>query len=196
MIKRILILLFLASQIITAQSMQFGAVKGLFMSIGVGPRVPVADFAESHNLGVGGSVAFSYTDNQLLPVFFIGEIGFQHLPGKQSFYKPSNYSSISTNLITFHIGARHYYSPLVENIVLLMPVIEGGISAGYFETSHEFKIDSGVRDFVEDNIKVGFNIGVGVSMFLLDVMAYYNYFDARQYLSIDIRARIPVFVSY
>lgn len=196
MIKKLLLMCILSSQILFAQDLRFGEAKGLFMSVGVGPRIPLADFADSHNLGAGFNINFSYTDNLVLPIFITGELGYQHLPGKQNFYKSSNYSSISTNLLTMSLGARHYYKPLVENIVLLMPVIEAGLSVGYFETSHQFKLDAGVDNYVNENVKVGFNVGVGVSMFLLDVLVYYNYFDSRQFLSADLRVRIPVLVTF
>ncbi len=194
--KTLLIIFFVLLQFNFAQDLRFGQAKGLFMSVGVGPRIPLADFSNSHNLGAGVDISFSYTDNLFLPLFFTGEVGFQHLPGKQSFYKNTNYSSISTNLFHFNLGARHYYGPLVENVVLLMPVIEAGLSVGYLETFHQFKIDSGLNNYTQQDVKVGFHVGAGFSMFLLDVLAFYNYYDANQYLSFDLRVRIPVFVTY
>lgn len=196
MIKKYLFLLLLFTLLVPAQSLKFGQVKGLFFSVGVGPRIPIGDFAETHNLGAGFSGSFSYTDNQLIPLFFYGEIGFQHFPGSQTFYKNSDHSSISSNMMLMNLGVRYYYSPLVENVVLLMPIVEGGLSLSYNEVAHLLKVGSGKNNFVEDELKVGFHVGVGVSMFLLDVIAHYNYLHNRQYLSFDLRVRIPVFVSY
>lgn len=196
MTKKYLIALVLLSSLVSAQGLRFGEVKGLFMSVGVGPRIPISDFSDSHNIGVGFDVAFSYTDNIVIPIFLYSEIGFQHYPGSQDFYKGSDHSSISSNVLLVNLGARHYYTPLVENIVLLMPVIEAGLSLSYFDTSHIYKIDSGKKNNSEDSFKVGFNVGVGVSMFMLDVMGHYHYFPERQFVSLDLRVRIPVFVSY
>jgi len=196
MIKKYFMAIILLSSLICAQGLKFGEVKGLFMSIGVGPRIPVGDFADTHNLGVGFDVSFSYTDNYVVPLFLYSDFGFQHYPGTQDYYKKSDYSSISSNVLTMNVGARHYYSPLVENIVLLMPVIEAGLSLSYFETSHIFKMDSGKNNFLEDYFKVGFNVGIGVSMFMLDVMSHYHYFKNRSYISFDLKVRIPVFITY
>lgn len=196
MIKKIFITIILFSSISFAQGLKFGEVKGLFMSIGVGPRIPLGDFANTHNFGPGVDVSLSYTDNYVAPLFFYSEIGYQHYPGSQDYYKDSDHSSISSNVLVLNLGARYYYTPLVENIVLLMPVIEGGLSFSYSETSHLFKLDSGKNYFIEDNFKVGFHAGIGVSMFLLDVMSRYHYFSNMQYVSFDLRVRIPVLVSY
>ncbi len=196
MIKKYLLLFLLLGIILPAQGLRFGEVKGLFFSVGVGPRIPIGDFAETHNMGAGFTTAFSYTDNIIIPLFLYGEIGYQHFPGSQDYYKSSDHSSISSNMFMFNVGARHYYTPLVENIILLMPIIEGGLSVSYNQVSHILKIDSGKNNFFEDEIKVGFHVGVGVSMFLMDVMAYYNYLHNRQFLSFNLRVRIPVFVSY
>ncbi len=196
MIKKYFIAIILFSSLISAQAFKFGEAKGLFMSVGVGPRIPLGDFADTHNLGVGFDVALSYTDNFVIPVFLFSEIGFQHYPGSQDYYKESDHSSISSNVLVMNFGARHYYKPLVENIVLLMPVIEAGLSVSYFETSHILKIDSGKNNFIEDSFNVGFTAGIGVSMFMLDVMSHYHYFKNRQYISFDLRVRIPVFVTF
>lgn len=196
MIRKILIGLILLSSLVLGQALRFGEAKGLFMSVGVGPRIPISDFSETHNVGIGFDVAFSYADNLLLPMFIYGDIGFQHFPGTQAFYKVSDHSAISSNTIVVNLGGRHYYAPLVENIVLLMPVVEAGVSLSYFETSHTYKVDTGKRNMVEDKFMFGFNAGIGVSMFLLDVMAHYHYFHSKQYISFDLRVRIPVFVTY
>lgn len=196
MIKKIFILSFALMLITPAQDLRFGEVKGLFFSVGVGPRIPVGDFSETHNLGVGFSGALSYTDNLILPLFLYSDLGFQHFPGKQDYYKSSDHSSISTNMISLNIGARHYYSPLVENVILLMPIVEAGLSVSYSHISHQMKLDSGKRNFVEDEVKVGFHVGAGFSMFLLDAMVHYQYFYSRQYISFDLRVRLPVFVTY
>lgn len=193
--KKLFLLLILFQIPLAAQGIRFGEAKGLFMSVGVGPKIPIGKFADRYNLGVGFDVTFSYTDNELLPVFFYSSLGFQHFPGRQNFYKKSDYSSISNNVIVYNAGARYYFSPLIENIVLLMPVIEGGFSFSYFETSHQFKLDRGKDDYVEQVGKIGFHIGAGVSMFMLDAVTRYNYLPDKQYISFDLRVRIPIFVT-
>ena len=193
--KKLFLLLILIQIPLAAQGIRFGEAKGLFMSVGVGPKIPIGKFADRYNLGVGFDVTFSYTDNELLPVFFYSSLGFQHFPGRQNFYKKSDYSSISNNVIVYNAGARYYFSPLIENIVLLMPVIEGGFSFSYFETSHQFKLDRGKDDYVEQVGKIGFHIGAGVSMFMLDAVTRYNYLPDKQYISFDLRVRIPIFVT-
>lgn len=179
-----------------AQVLKFGEAKGLFMSVGVGPRIPVGDFSESHNIGSGLDVTFSYTDNIIIPLFIYSTVGFQHHPGRQNFYKESDHSSISTNLLYGNIGVRHYFQPLVENIVLLMPIVDGGISFAYLETSHQYTTQSGRNNSLQDLTKFGAHIGAGFSMFLLDVVGYYNYFHNNQFISLDLKVTIPIFVTY
>lgn len=196
MIKKISIGFILFVVAVSAQTLEFGQVKGLFMSVGVGPRIPLGEFAGTNNVGVGFNAALSYTDNKLLPLFFYSDIGFQHMPGSQEYYKTSDHASISSNMIIMNLGGRYFYSPLVENIVLLMPIIEAGLSLSYSETSHILKRDSGRNNFIEDEFNVGFHIGAGFSMFLMDVVTHYHYFRSKQYISFDLRVRIPIIVSY
>ncbi len=165
------------------------------MAVGIGPRVPVGEFSDKGKLGVGFDVIFSYTDNKFLPVFFYTKIGYQHHPGKQALYKTTSYASFSSNMITINPGVRYFFPPVVDEEFLLMPLLEGGISWTLTEDYHQFKIGSGIKNYSTELTKFGFHMGAGFSMFLMDVVGTYNYFRAHQYLSFDLRVRIPIFVK-
>ena len=181
---------------VNAQLLKFGQANGLFMSAAVGPRIPVTEFAETHNPGAGFDFTFSYTDNEFIPLFFFAGIGYQHFPGSQDYYKQSDHSSISTNSINAALGVRHFLPPMIEQIVIVMPVVELGGSYLYSEVYHQYKSPAGKDDRTVKKSKYGFRFGAGVSMFLLDVMGYFNYFQESQFLSIDLKIRIPIFVKF
>lgn len=192
--KKILMMMFLITASTFAQ-FRFGEAKGLFMAAGVGPRFPIGEGSDDANVGVGFDFEFSYTDNEFLPVFVYLKTGYQHNPGQQGFYKKSDYSSFSSNLITVDAGVKYFFKPIMKDVVILMPVLMGGFSFGYFENYHQFKLESGRDNFVEEIAKTGFHIGGGFSMFLMDVVGYYNYFEKDQFLSFDLTVRIPIFVK-
>lgn len=193
--KKILFIVLVLNSIALAQ-FNLGETKGLFMGIQVGPRFPIIDFAENQNIGIGADVVFSYTDNEIIPFFAYGSIGYQHYPGKQSFYKRTDYSSFSSNVLVLTAGVRYYFKPILESVVLLMPIVDAGLEFGYFEKLHQFKLESGKPNIVEEVGKFGFHVGGGFSMFLLDVITYYNYLPNNQYLSFNLRANIPIFVKF
>ena len=97
MIRRIFLLV-IFSTASYAQLLELGEARGAFLSIAIGPRFPIGSFSDNQSIGVGIDLALSYTDNNFLPVFFFGKLGYQHYPGKQNFYKNSNYSSFSSNV--------------------------------------------------------------------------------------------------
>lgn len=193
--KKSLLIFLLLCGIAKAQILEPGQAKGLFMDVGVGPRVPIGKFADVQNLGIGFDFSFSYTDNKILPVFLYSSLGFEHYPGRQDFYKVSDYSSFSSNVLTIKLGARYYLPPIFDEVVLLMPVIEAGPSFALFEKFHQFKTGSGRNNFLEDNFKSGFHVGAGVSMFIMDAIFYYNYFQDSQQISFDLKIRIPIFAT-
>ena len=194
MIKKILISLLLLSSCTFAQ-FKFGEAKGLFMAVGVGPKFPIGDFGEKNNIGVGFDVTFSYTDDLFIPVFLYTTFGYQHYPCRQDLYKKSDYSSCSSNVLIVAPGVRYYFPPLFEDVVLLMPIVDAGLEFGYFENFHQFKVDKDRPSYVEQKGKFGFHVGAGFSMFILDVVTYYNYLPNNQYISFVIKANIPIFVK-
>ncbi|MFC2102895.1 hypothetical protein ACFLSS_00535 [Bacteroidota bacterium] len=170
--------------------------RGIFLAFGVGPRLPVSNFANSTDLGYGLNVEISYTDNDYLPVFLFANFGFEQYPGAQSFYQETDYSNFSTSAIPINIGARYYFSPLLEQVVLLIPIIEVSASYTFFRELHEFKSDSNRNNFEDESGKLGVSGGVGISMFMMEIMAAYHYLNNNQFVSVDLKVRIPLFINF
>ncbi|MEP0860761.1 MAG: outer membrane beta-barrel protein [Ignavibacterium sp.] len=168
---------------------------GFFVGVGVGPRLPIGDFASNTDVGYGFNIEFSYTDNEFLPVFLYTSIGFEQYPGSQSFYRETDYSNFHTNTLPVNFGARYYFPPLAENIVLFMPILQVSGSYTYYQKLHEFKPGRGKTNFLEETSKFGFSVGAGVSMFMLEILASYNYFESNQFVGFDLRVRLPIFIS-
>jgi hypothetical protein len=168
---------------------------GIFLTAGVGPRLPLGSFANTTDLGYGISIDVSYTDSDHLPFFIFARLGFEQYPGSQDFYLTSEYSNFSTMIVPASLGIRYYFSPLVESIVLLIPVVEASASVTYMQKLHEFKIGTGRNNFKEEVLKLGASAGIGISMFILEVLANYNYFESNQYLSFNINVRLPLFIN-
>ncbi|MCF8412760.1 MAG: hypothetical protein K9G44_05030 [Melioribacteraceae bacterium] len=194
--KYFLILLFAAASFSNAQTLQFGTAKGLFMSVAIGPKIPVFSLATNHNLGIGFDFGLSYTDNKWLPVFLYSRIGFQHFPGAVETYKTTDYSAIASNLIYLSPGVRFYLPPLIENVAIVMPVIDVGLTFAFMERAHRFKLSSIRSSYTEEVGYTGFHVGGGVSMFLLDVVGYYHFIRNNQSLSFDVRIRIPIYMIF
>lgn len=168
---------------------------GVFVAAGVGPRLPVGQFSTSTDLGYGLNVEASYTDSDYLPFFIFARLGYEQFPGSQDFYQETDYSNYSTTIIPASLGVRYYFSPLVESVVLLMPIVEGSVSYTFFEVLNEFKTDAGRSNYREDLWKLGGTVGAGLSMFILEIMANYTYYESNQYFSINLNVRLPLFVN-
>ena len=172
-----------------------GEVSGVFLTLGVGPRFPIGDLGSQHTIGAGFDVQISYTDNKLAPLFFYLDLGYQNHPGDYDYYKISDHSSITSNIVSFHLGSRYFLEPLLEDIILLMPIIEGGITYSYVEKYHEYKIDTGKPSNLVGISNLGFHVGGGISFFLMDLIASYNYLQNNQYISFNLRLTIPLAIT-
>lgn len=195
--KSLLSLILLISCIpLAAGNLPAEKARGLFLVFDVGPRFPVSSFSNQSSLGYGIDVDLDYTDNEYLPFFLFAKFGFQQFPGSQTFYQSSDYSNYSINSFPLTAGVRYFFAPLLENVVLFMPVVEVSAAYNFTQVLHQFKAGSGRSNFVENNSKLGLSGGVGISMFLLEVMATYNYFKSTQYAGIDLRIRIPLYIVF
>ena len=191
----IFLLLLLVYQNIFAGEPPSSKAVGIFLATGVGARVPVGQFANSTNLGYGLAVDISYTDSDKLPFFLFARLGFEQFPGSQDFYQNSDYSNYSTTVLPLSLGIRYYFAPLVESAILLIPVLEGSASYSYFQVLNEFKSNTNRSNYTEDIWKFGGTIGAGLSMFILEIMANYNYYESNQYFSINLNVRLPLYVN-
>jgi len=194
--KKIIILLTLLNfSTVFPQGIFTNHAQGVFIAFAVGPRLPVSYFANSSDLGYGFNIEVSYTNDAYLPVFVYGKIGFNQFPGSQQFYEVSDYSNYSTNALPVSLGLRYYFPPLVENVVLFMPVVEASFDYTYFQKLHQFKPASGKSNYLEDVSKLGFTAGAGLSMFMLEIVASYHYVKTNQFISVDLRVRLPLYMS-
>lgn len=178
------------------QTVSSSKAQGFFLAFGVGPRLPLMEFSNQSDFGYGFNLEFSYADTDVLPIFLYATIGFEQYPGSQELYKESDYSNLHTNSLPLTLGGRYYFSPLVENIILLMPFLQASVNFNYYEKLHQFKIGSGRSNFLEDKAKFGFSAGTGVSMFMMELLASYNYYELNQFLSLDLKVRIPLFIKF
>ena len=194
-LKYFLILIILISSQSFGEKPPSSKATGFFLAFGVGPRVPIGNFANTSILGYGVYVEFSYADNEILPVLF-ATLGFEQYPGSQDFFQETNYSNFHTNALPINVGARYYFAPMLENIVLLMPIIQVSASYTYYEKLHEFDSGTGMSNYLEDNSKFGFSVGAGVSMFMMELLAAYNYNPQDQFLSLDLKVRIPLYINF
>jgi opacity protein-like surface antigen len=195
-IKYLLILLFGYQLNAFAENPPASRATGFFIAFGVGPRMPVGEFSNTTDIGYGLNVEFSYTDNEFIPVFLYANIGYEQYPGSQNFFQETQYSNYHTNALPINIGARYYFSPLLENIVLLMPIVQVSASYTYYQRLIEFDQNAGRNNFLEDESKFGFSAGAGVSMFMMELMAAYNYMPTNQFISVDLKVRIPLYINF
>ena len=194
-VKYLIIIFVFSSSVLFAGDPPADKAVGVFLTAGVGPRLPIGNFANTTDLGYGINFDVSYTDSDHLPFFIFARLGFEQYPGSQDYYLSTDYSNFSTMVIPASLGIRYYFSPLVESIVLLMPVLEASASLTYMQKLHEFKAGTGRNNFREEVIKIGASAGVGISMFILEILANYNYFESNQYISFNLNIRLPLFVN-
>lgn len=195
-IKYLLISFLLLANISFAEKPPSSKATGFFVAFGVGPRMPIGDFSNTTDIGYGVNVEFSYTDNEFLPVFLFGNIGYEQYPGSQNYFQETDYSNFHTNALPVNIGARYYFAPLLENIVLLMPIVQASASYTYYQTLNEFDQNSGKNNFLENESKFGFSAGAGISMFMMELLTSYNYMPSNQFISVDLKVRIPLYISF
>ena len=195
-IKYLLIILLVFQPFSFAEKPPSSRATGFFVAFGVGPRMPLGEYSNTTDIGYGLNIEFSYTDNEFLPLFLFANLGYEQYPGAQNFFQETDYSNYHTNSIPVNIGARYYFSPLLENIVLFMPIVQVSASYTYYQKLHEFDENAGRNNFLEDESKFGFSAGAGLSMFLMEIIAAYNFMPSNQFISVDLKVRIPLYINF
>ncbi len=193
--KKIVPIILFFNSLLFSQGFQLGEARGIFVSVGVGPKIPIGNFSATNDIGVGFDFTASYTDNQFLPIFFNLKLGYQTFPGATKMYKTSDYASFTTNEFFVMPGIKFYFPPFVTDELLIMPIAEIGPSLGLFYNTHVFKSTSNRVNFDETITKFGFHLGAGISMFFLEGIFSYHFFQDSQIISFDLRIQIPVFAK-
>ena len=77
-----------------------------------------------------------------------------------------------------------------------MPIVQVSASYTYYQRLNEFDQNSGRNNFLEDENKFGISAGGGISMFMMELIANYNYMPTNQFISIDLKVRIPLYINF
>jgi len=193
--KRIALFILLFNSLLFSQGFELGEARGLFVSVGIGPKIPIGNFSATNDLGIGFDLTASYTDNQFLPLFFNLKLGYQTFPGATKMYKTTDYASFTTNRFIMMPSIKFYFPPVISDEILIMPIAEVGPSLGLIFNTHVFKSTSSRTNFDETVTKFGFHLGGGLSMFFLEGVLSYHIFPDNQVITFDLRVQIPVFAK-
>ncbi len=193
--KRIALFILLFNSLLFSQGFELGEARGLFVSVGIGPKIPIGNFSATNDLGIGFDLTASYTDNQFLPLFFNLKLGYQTFPGATKMYKTTDYASFTTNRFIMMPSIKFYFPPVISDEILIMPIAEVGPSLGLIFNTHVFKSTSSRTNFDETVTKFGFHLGGGLSMFFLEGILSYHFFPDNQVITFDLRVQIPVFAK-
>lgn len=196
MIRKLFLIFILSVPYLFAGGPAESKARGVFVAFGVGPRLPLGNFAGSSDMGYGFNIEISYTDNEYIPFFLFAKLGYGVYPGSQSFYQATDYSTFSTTNFPINLGLRYYFKPIMENILLFMPIIEFSVSYNFFSKLHEFKPAALRSNYIEDNAKLGVSAGAGISMFMMEILASYSYYQTNQYVSLDLKVRLPLYIIF
>lgn len=173
-----------------------GRATGFFLGVGVGPRIPVSEFAQRSNIGYGINAEISYTDNSFLPVFLFLNTGYEQYPGSQSYFKENEYSNININSVPVNAGIRYYFPPIIESIFLLMPMVQASANYTHTNTLYEFDESLNKKSIIENKNEFGFSAGIGVSAFMMELLTSYNYLPEKQFISVDLKVRFPLYINF
>ncbi|KAB2907454.1 MAG: hypothetical protein LC102_12270 [Ignavibacteriales bacterium] len=170
--------------------------RGFFAAFGVGPRVPVGNFSSKTMLGYGFNAEISYVDNKIMPYFLFGRLGFEQFPGSQDYYQLTEITHYSMQYLPMSLGVRHYFPPILKNVFLLTPVAEISAIMVIYQELEDYKAGSHKNSFLEDGVRFGASAGFGISAFVLDMMLNYNIYQDNQFLSLDLKVRLPLYVAF
>ncbi len=175
-------------------SVKLGDARGLFLTLGVGPRVAVGDLATNHSLASGFETLISYTDNRRIPVFVYAKFQFANFPSEFVGILSSSTFEVSSKVLSIQPGMRFYFPPISKKVILLMPFVEGGLSLGLMFVKYQFN-NGFSSQFYDTSVHFGFHAGFGASIFLMDALITYNYYYTYQFLGLTLRVRIPIFIK-
>ncbi len=173
---------------------KLGEARGLFLEMGVGPRLPIGDLSTNHSLASGFETILSYTDNRRIPFFIYGKAQFVNFPAEFKDVISRSVFELNTKVLSFQPGIRYFFPPISPQVILLMPFVEGGLNLGVMFNKYQYN-GTFKSQYYDTKFRFGFHGSVGVSVFLMDALISYDYYYGYQFLGFTLRVRIPIFIK-
>ena len=76
-----------------------------------------------------------------------------------------------------------------------MPMLECSINYSFYSILKELKNGTAINNITQHEHKFGFSAGIGLSAFMMELLASYNYYNSNQFVSIDFKIRLPLYIN-
>ncbi|GEM_PF-1694715 len=184
--QRIKIIVFITLISSTAISQE---ISGLFVSPLVGIRIPIQESAKKFKTGFsfGGSLEYG---NSEIPFIIKFQISYTLLPQRQ-LYRDQFESKSMTGV---SLGVDYLFYPLIAAETIVTPFMSFDLTYNYIERqiiTYTYKFET----FTKPDSKLGFNVGFGISFFLVDFVFKYFFMPYEPYLGLDYKLRLPIHIT-
>lgn len=166
------------------------SIGGIFLSVGGGLNVPVADFFTNSSPSFGLLARLEYSSTKIFPVIIGGEIDYFVFKGKDEFMNTNQLTTFKTRYLSLGLNVEYSLSRIFKSTYTI-PFITADVK--YNIIKREISPATEIENLPEKQNRVSVGIGVGITLFVFDFYVKYNYMKTGATFGAYVKVKFPLF---
>lgn len=166
------------------------SIGGIFLSVGAGLNVPVADFFQNSSPAFGLLGRLEYSSTKIFPVIVGGEINYFVFNGNDEFKNTNLLTTFKTRYLSLGLNIEYSLSGFIKSTYSI-PFIS--VDVKYNIIKREISPATVLNNLPEKENRVSIGIGAGITLFIFDFYVKYNYMKTGATFGAYTKVKFPLF---
>ncbi len=162
---------------------------GIFITPMTGFEIPLDEFAGNSNYAVSVGARLEFASISIYPIVVFGEFQYQSHPGSDAFKTQNLLNSADTKITSFGGGVYVLLNKYLKSN-FTMPFLV--LDAKLMNVSREISPEKEIEGIKTTDSKFVFSAGLGVTLYIFDIVTSYNFAQEYSALSVKLQFRVPV----
>jgi hypothetical protein len=165
------------------------SISALFLTIGGGIAVPLDTFKTYANVTFGVLGRLEFASTSIFPFVIGAQVDYFSYSGQDEYKTINLLSNLKTMILGIGLSVEYSLAKVVKSS-FTMPFLAVDVKTNMI--TREYDDNRTIENLPREESKVSIGAGIGMTIFVLDFVAKYNYMKDNSYVGVYAKMKVPV----
>lgn len=165
------------------------SISALFLSVGGGIAVPLDTFKTSSNVTFGILGRLEFASTSIFPFVIGAQVDYFSYPGQDEYKTINLLANLRTKILAVGLNIEYSLAKLVKSS-FTMPFLSVDVKSNMIK--REYDDNRTIDNLPREESKISVGAGIGMTIFIFDFVAKYNYMKDNSFVGVYTKTKIPV----
>jgi hypothetical protein len=164
-------------------------ISALFLSIGGGIAVPLDTFKTYSNVTFGILGRLEFASTSIFPFVIGAQVDYFSYKGQDEYKTINLLSNLKTKILGIGLNIEYSLAKIIKSS-FTMPFLSVDVKTNMIK--REYDDNRTIENLPREESKISIGAGAGMTIFIFDFVAKYNYMKDNSYVGVYTKIKIPV----